>query len=214
MPTSSFSLALNARGALFGLFSDKRPFFYWFTDSIKRALSAPRHPTRPLFFFSNPPNSSTTSKNQKSKNQDCQFDFLSWLSATDIATSWTRSRRVDEREVNNHLPRFRAVTRRGQTGRRWFYNQEKKHNTKNLLHITNSYPRTPFFALCLHYILRTREREELEANRKRAATERYVFFLSIASYQLGGEKRRVQVFLIPEFLAYSYQLWIMRQRMR
>ena len=139
------SLSLSTRGAPYLVYSVIKGRFlliHGFNKTRSIGSSAP-HST--IIFFQP---SKFEHDFQKNRNLD-NHPYL------DQATSWTRSRTT--REVNNHLPRFRAVTRRGQTGRRWFYNQEKSITRK--LYFNAAISLRESFLRCVCFFLRTSERE-------------------------------------------------------
>ena len=137
------SLSLSTRGAPYLVYSVIKGRFlliHGFNKTRSIGSSAP-HST--IIFFSNPPNSSTTSKKTK-------FALIWQKIRPLVGLEVGESTKL--REVNNHLPRFRAETRRGQTGRRWFY--KKKIITQN------SYYSISLSVLrCVCFFLRIRESE-------------------------------------------------------
>ena len=191
------SLSLSTRGAPYLVYSVIKGRFlliHGFNKTRSIGSSAP-HST--IIFF---PTLKIRAQLPKIQNQKIKIaSFVSYLDYQ--ATSWTRSRREKLIIICRDFAPWRAEAKQEDDD----FITKKKSITQKFTSYHKS--EKPFFALCLHF---ANEREELEANRKLAATERYVFFLSIASYQFGGEKRRVQFYRF-QFYADSDQLWIMRQ---
>ena len=205
------SLSLSTRGAPYLVYSVIKGRFlliHGFNKTRSIGSSAP-HST--IIFFLQPSKFEHNFQKQKSQNQDSQFYFLSWLS--DIATSWTRSRRVESWEKLIIICRDFAPRRAEAKQEDDDFITKKKSITQKKITSYQKYPRTPFFALCLHYILRTRERGA--RSKQKTRRNRTVCLLLINRILSVGRGRNAGFNSYWfQFLADSDHLWIMRQKIK